>query len=243
MNGRRRVAAGALTAARPRRAGWSLRLRGAIVRAYYWIVHRTSNRVVLGQRHLTQLHSRNAGRIYAIWHSCVFFGPSLGGFEPDSAAALVSSRGHGRLFATVIRALGHEVVLGSSSRLGKEAYRQLRRLLQKGTPVVLSPDGPRGPAFSIGRGLVELALRSGALIVPAHFESTRQIRRDTWDEQRIPLPLGTIVVSFGPPICVVGIDEQDKVEEALIRNRDRCRAICARLAARRSHGRKEQLSR
>ena len=202
----------------------------AAVRAYYWAIHLTSRRVLVGGRHLARLHTARSPRIYAVWHSCVFFAPSLGYHEPEPSAALVSSRGNGHLFAQVLRGLGHETVRGSSSRRGQAAYRELRALLRKGTPVVLSPDGPRGPAFRVRRGLIQLALRSGALIVPAHFESTRQWQRNTWDEQRIPLPMGTIVVAFGKPIR--GDEGPERVERALRANRDRCRAVCARLAGR-----------
>jgi len=62
------------------------------------------------------------------------------------------------------------VIRGSSSRLGASAIFQLTEVLASGRDVVITPDGPRGPAYELGPGIIFLAQKSGAAVLPMNLE-------------------------------------------------------------------------
>jgi hypothetical protein len=68
------------------------------------------------------------------------------------------------------------VIRGSSSRLGASAILQLTEKLASGHDVVITPDGPRGPVYELGPGIVFLAQKSDASVLPMNLEYSRYWR-------------------------------------------------------------------
>jgi len=62
----------------------------------------------------------------------------------------------------VTQRFGFDVVRGSSSRMGATALLELSEILASGRDVFLTPDGPRGPAYQLGPGIIFLAQKTGA---------------------------------------------------------------------------------
>ena len=97
--------------------------------------------------------------IGALWHNRLLIFPLiLRRFFPQrSGAALISASRDGDLLADAIHRFGYEVVRGSSSRLGASAILQLTQLLASHHDVEITPDGPRGPVYELGPGIIFLA--------------------------------------------------------------------------------------
>ena len=93
--------------------------------------------------------------------------------------------------------VGFEVVRGSSSRQGVGAIRQMADVLATGRDVVIAPDGPRGPAYELGPGIVFLAQKSGAPVFPVHLEYSSYWRVKSWDRFFLPKPFSKVRVIFG----------------------------------------------
>ena len=93
-------------------------------------------------------------------------------------------------------------VRGSSSRRGATALLQLSSALEGGEDVAVTPDGPRGPCYRLGPGVVFLARQTGAAILPIHVEYSRAIRLKSWDRFMIPWPFSTARVVFDQPITI-----------------------------------------
>ena len=93
--------------------------------------------------------------IGALWHNRLLIFPLvLRRFFPNRpGAALISASRDGDLLADAIHRFGYDVVRGSSSRLGASAILQLTEVLASGRDVVITPDGPRGPAYELGPGI------------------------------------------------------------------------------------------
>ncbi|MFN2507319.1 MAG: DUF374 domain-containing protein, partial [Chthoniobacterales bacterium] len=68
--------------------------------------------------------------------------------------ALISASRDGTFLAELVRRFGVEIVRGSSSRKGASAVRQLSEGIARGRDAVITPDGPRGPAYQLGQGIV-----------------------------------------------------------------------------------------
>jgi lysophospholipid acyltransferase (LPLAT)-like uncharacterized protein len=63
--------------------------------------------------------------------------------------------------------------------------------------VIITPDGPRGPCYKLGQGLVFLAQKNALPVVPVHVEYSRCIRLKSWDRFMIPLPFSRVEFTFG----------------------------------------------
>lgn len=139
--------------------------------------------------------------IGALWHNRLLIFPFvLRRFLPNRhGAALISASGDGDLFADVVQRFGYDVVRGSSSRLGASAILQLTQVLASGRDVVITPDGPLGPAYELGPGIIFLAQKSGAAVVPMNLEYSRCWRLGSWDRFIVPRPFAKVRVLINQP--------------------------------------------
>jgi lysophospholipid acyltransferase (LPLAT)-like uncharacterized protein len=139
--------------------------------------------------------------IGALWHNRLLVFPLvLRRFFPERhGAALISASRDGDLLADAVRRFGYDVVRGSSSRLGASAILQLAQVLASGGDVVITPDGPRGPAYELGPGIIFLAQKSGAAVVPMNLEYSRCWRLGSWDRFIVPRPFAKVRVLINRP--------------------------------------------
>jgi lysophospholipid acyltransferase (LPLAT)-like uncharacterized protein len=112
-------------------------------------------------------------------------------------AALISASRDGDLLADAIHRFGYDVVRGSSSRLGASAILQLTEVLASCRDVVITPDGPRGPAYELGPGIIFLAQKSGTAVLPMNLEFSHCWRLGSWDRFILPRPFSKVRVLVG----------------------------------------------
>jgi lysophospholipid acyltransferase (LPLAT)-like uncharacterized protein len=139
--------------------------------------------------------------IGSLWHNRLLIFPLvLRLLLPNRhGAALISPSRDGDLLADAIRRFGYDVVRGSSSRLGASAILQLTEVLASGRDVVITPDGPRGPAYELGPGIIFLAQKSGAAVLPMNLEFSHCWRLGSWDRFIIPRPFAKVRVLVSEP--------------------------------------------
>jgi len=152
--------------------------------------------------------------IGALWHNRLLIFPLvLRRFFPQRhGAALISASRDGDLIADVVQRFGYDVVRGSSSRLGASAILQLTEVLASGRDVVITPDGPRGPAYQIGAGILFLAQKSGAAVLPMNLEYSSCWRLKSWDRFILPRPFSKVRVLIGRPHRVKAADAPEALE-------------------------------
>ena len=150
--------------------------------------------------------------IFAFWHNRLFLLPYL--FrkhwrtrQHDRVAVLVSASRDGEKLVRVLSRFDLVCVRGSSSRRGKEALRELTRLVQQGYDAGITPDGPRGPKYRVQDGVIRLAQLTGAPVIPISYSVSRKITLRSWDSFMIPLPFGSATLRIGAPIDVPAGDE------------------------------------
>src|ERR1044072_4717823 len=102
--------------------------------------------------------------VAALWHNrLLLISFVLKEFLPQRpGAGLISASRDGDLISDLTRRFGFDVVRGSSSRLGASALRELENVLASGHDILITPDGPCGPADERGPGVVFLAQKTGA---------------------------------------------------------------------------------
>jgi lysophospholipid acyltransferase (LPLAT)-like uncharacterized protein len=141
----------------------------------------------------------NENYIGALWHNRLLIFPFVlrRFFSNRGGAALISASRDGELLADAIKRFDFDVVRGSSSRLGARAILQLTDVLASGRDVVITPDGPRGPAYELGPGIIFLAQKSGAPVVPVNMEYSSCWRLKSWDRFILPRPFSKVRVTIG----------------------------------------------
>jgi lysophospholipid acyltransferase (LPLAT)-like uncharacterized protein len=160
--------------------------------------------------------------IFAIWHNRLLMLPRV--FDPcfptRQSYGLISASGDGDLIASFIERSGYGTIRGSSSRKGVIALRQLVDTLAANGNVLVTPDGPRGPVYQVSQGVVFLAQKSGAPVVPIHMEYSKCWRLKSWDRFVVPWPFAKLRAIFGASITVPPIEsaEQFQAEQLRLQN-------------------------
>jgi lysophospholipid acyltransferase (LPLAT)-like uncharacterized protein len=138
--------------------------------------------------------------IWVLWHNRLLIVPILYQryFRHRKGAALISQSKDGEILAGCIERFGGETVRGSTSRGGSAAAATLRRKMSDGYDIYITPDGPRGPRYSMSAGAVWLAQSAEVEILPLAAEASRCWRLGRWDGFIIPKPFAKIEVTLGP---------------------------------------------
>ena len=157
---------------------------------------------------------RNQPVIFAIWHNRLLMLPRV--FDPSfptrQSYGLISASRDGDLIAIFIERSGYGTIRGSSSRKGVIALRQLVDTLAADGNVLVTPDGPRGPVYHASQGIVFLAQKSGAPVVPIHMEYSSCWRLKSWDRFVVPWPFAKLRAIFGAPVYVESTTDAEQFE-------------------------------
>ena len=131
----------------------------------------------------------------------------------NGVTVLTSPSKDGEILAQRVGAFDMKAVRGSSSRRGSSALLELVRLIRGGRDIAITPDGPRGPRYSLGPGIILLAQSTGVRIVPAHASFSRCVRMKTWDGFIIPLPFSKVSVTLDGALTIPGELTGEEFEE------------------------------
>lgn len=192
--------------ARARKVWWSVFLGAPLLRllGYTWRVEEVNAEP---WRALTR-----AGQPYLLssWHGQLLTHVWANRFR--GLCAMVSLHGDGEIISRIIMGLGFRSVRGSSSRGGREAMIGMLQELADGRSCAITPDGPRGPAGVAHPGVLNIAIRSGAPIVPIRTESSRAWHLKSWDRFQVPKPFARVRVIYGDPWLPSAADDTAMAE-------------------------------
>lgn len=174
-------------------------LAAALIAAWIRFVFLTSRHTFVGFEAITPLVQGKRPFVACCWHGRMML---ICCVRPRAmrAVALISAHHDGQLAARTMRLVGVRTIVGSSSRGGHGAIRQCVAALANGALVVITPDGPRGPARVAAPGAIEIARLAGVPIVPVSHATSRARRLRSWDESMFPLPFARDVFICGTPI-------------------------------------------
>ena len=162
-------------------------------------------------------HDRGEGTICVFWHGRLLLTPFA--YTGKGLHVLVSSHGDGEIIGNVVKSFGYGLVRGSSSKRGREAFREMVQLARDNRDLGITPDGPRGPAEVVKLGVAQLACLTGKPVIPIAFSCSRGKRFTTWDRFLLPYPFSRAVIVWGEPLyCSDGEDTEAfrlRIERAL----------------------------
>ena len=139
--------------------------------------------------------------LLVIWHDQTLVPLHL--FRGSGITTLMSTSRNGRLFAGVWKLFGWPVVYGSTNKKAAvAALREMLGCLERGVPVGLTPDGPRGPRHQAHGGTVYLASKTGTQVLPVAYCASKAWNLPTWDKYVVPKPFARVHLHVGPPLHI-----------------------------------------
>jgi lysophospholipid acyltransferase (LPLAT)-like uncharacterized protein len=150
--------------------------------------------------HLDAKGTKGQRALVAVWHESIPTGTVL--HRNRGYVALVSMHRDGQMISTIMNRLGFITVRGSSSKGGSQALREMLAAGREPIPLVITPDGPRGPAHSVAPGTLFLAAMLGRPVIAYGFACNRMWRAKSWDRMVLPKPFCKIAVGFSEPLFV-----------------------------------------
>ncbi len=167
-----------------------------------------------------QLEDSGAGIIYAAWHNQQLF--LLYPYKYQKIAALISQSSDGEYIARVLPHFGMIAVRGSTSRGGARAIIKLMQAARKGYRPMLTPDGPRGPIYTVQPGILFLAKKLGWPIIPVGTALSHKFKAGSWDRMRVPLPFGKTALTYGKAVWVKSEEDFDRAAKEIQAELNRC---------------------
>ncbi len=117
--------------------------------------------------------SRNV--IFAFWHGRQLMMPFAPyPYKSRRAVVLISMHRDGELISRTIGYFGFQSIRGSTTRGGSRAFLQMLRMARENLDLVITPDGPRGPRFTVQKGIIEIAKKTGLPIFPVGFSASKK---------------------------------------------------------------------
>jgi lysophospholipid acyltransferase (LPLAT)-like uncharacterized protein len=174
-----------------------------------------SSRVTIsGREHVDELLDKNLPLIFIFWHRHILF--VIHQFKDIGARPLISLSSDGELVAAVAEEFGMKPIRGSSSKGGARAFLNMVRSVQKeNARVLITADGPKGPARRIKAGTVQLAAKTNAFVIPISWSGSRvKILERSWDRFLVPLPFGRIHFAYGQPLKITTGGDEASLQQA-----------------------------
>jgi lysophospholipid acyltransferase (LPLAT)-like uncharacterized protein len=146
--------------------------------------------------------------IFCIWHNrlalamWLYRAFALHHQPQRRLAAMVSASKDGAWMTAVLNHFRVQPVRGSTTRRGSQALLELTRLAEKGYDLAITPDGPRGPRYSVQDGILAAAQVTGLPILPVGGKVYSKWELKSWDRFQVPKPFAKVHVVIGQPIFV-----------------------------------------
>jgi len=178
----------------------------------YWLVRLVSSSMRLKVIDYPEDESRS---IICGWHGRSFIYANA--YRKRDWWVIISQSNDGEMQARIFRRLGYQIIRGSTGRGGVRAAVEAIRALREGGTLAMTPDGPRGPSGVVQGGVMLMAQKSGAKLVPVGISATPRYLAKSWDRYMIPCPFGRAVFIFGEPMTVPSDATEEEVEVIRLR--------------------------
>ncbi len=157
-----------------------------------------------------KVNALSGGRIFSGWHGRTFVAAVH--YKGQGVWTIISQSKDGDMQDIIFRGFGFKTIRGSTGRGGVKAAIASIEVLQQGAVMAFTPDGPRGPSGVVQGGIMLMAKKSGAYIVPVGVSADRRWLVKTWDRYMVPKPFARCVMVFGEPLGIPRTASEEEIE-------------------------------
>lgn len=154
----------------------------------------------VGREYWDEAFRQGQQPVFALWHRDIPAGVVLHRHKP--LTVLISRHRDGEIITRIVERLGYRTARGSTYDGAAAGLRAMLRAAREPQALVVTPDGPRGPALEVAPGILYLAAATGRPLMAAGFAADRAWRARSWDRMVLPKPFARVVVVFSPPFPV-----------------------------------------
>ena len=163
----------------------------------------------------------NKPYIIAFWHGKLLMQPFIYNRlrSKPKVATMISEHFDGEIIAKIIKYFHFDSIRGSSKKGAIKVLKESFSKVNEGYDIAITPDGPRGPRYSVADGIVSIAQKKKMSIIACNFYASSFWRLKSWDGFMIPKPFSTIYLFAEEPFLLDGLDKEsakDKIKEALM---------------------------
>lgn len=144
------------------------------------------------------------------WHGELLLAPQVYRKlrKKQLTAAIIAQHHDGELIARTLEKLTIVPLRGSSRRGAKSVLINAIKALKEGYSIMITPDGPKGPRYSMSDGAVVLALRSNIPLMIVNYKPKSYWQLRSWDKFIIPKPFTSIDI-YHQVLEIKGMSKED----------------------------------
>lgn len=201
-------------------------LRRMLIAWLVWALGRTTRVIRINWNVLEHYERERQPYLMGLWHNNILTAMPI--LSYGNFPVMISRSRDGDDIAWVADRFRYIGVRGSPRAGASGALRHAMRLLHGQRPVIVTPDGPRGPRYELKAGIVALARKMRVPIVPVAFSPSPRWELRSWDRMKLPRPFGRVAVLVGDPIW---LDPSEDEEPQRVRMEAVMRDLMARADA------------
>ena len=198
------------------------RLEGFILFLYTRLVIRTANFTLIGEENLSAAQASGRPVLYTLWHglNLTFVCYGFTYHVPASFSVVIVGDERSDILAELSDRLGAKETIGidmagNPVASGRKLLNFIKKLKQ-GQQSFLCPDGPDGPAYVPKDGIIFIAEKAEATILPWGCWSKQAYIRRRWDHFLVPFPFARMAVVFGEPITVSRNSNKEALKDQVV---------------------------
>lgn len=145
------------------------------------------------------------------WHGDLLMQPFVyNKWRKDpNVTIMISEHFDGELIANTVGYFGLDTIRGSSTRGAARVLLQAIKAVKEGADLGITPDGPKGPRFSVSDGIVVVAQKLDCPIILQTCKPSRYWQLGSWDKFVIPKPFCHLEFYCSEPLMVTQLGMED----------------------------------
>ncbi len=184
-----------------------------LLKPVFLIINKSLRITINNREFINDSETNNKNYILAFWHGTMIVPWFI--HRGKNFSAIVSLSKDGGILADLLTSLKYKVIRGSSSKGGKDAMNTIREIIRNGDTLLITPDGPRGPAEIMKAGAVAAAKDTGKPIILMGIKYFNAKVLKSWDSFQIPMPFSKIEINYSDPIFVKADADRSEVENIM----------------------------
>ncbi len=110
--------------------------------------------------------------------------------------SIVSQHHDGEILTKLLTKLSITAIRGSSARGARGALMNAIKILKAHHNISFTPDGPKGPRYTLSDGVVALAIKFRLPIVVVNYKPQSYWQLRSWDKFVVPKPFSTVDIYY-----------------------------------------------